>query len=192
MDVVSLTDFSPSPSLSHNFRSVFIFSVVYWAYKVCMFYGFLIIVDISMLFSRSLDTRFYLGLQVVSYSVIFSRKQCIFCHVRRVQIKTGQTGLLEYKHRNFEGGNWLNLTATAVVGQHLWVTVHCYPLTLKFLQCCLLRDFDGKQFHCKMLCGLEVTNENARCWEKISNSITIVLVVGVICTLLSEVEINKL
>ena len=28
----------------------------------------------------------------------------------------------------FEAGNSLNLTVTAVVGKHLWVTVHCYPL----------------------------------------------------------------
>ena len=30
---------------------------------------------------------------------------------------------------NFEAGNSLNLAVTAVVGQHLRVTVHCYPLT---------------------------------------------------------------
>ena len=28
---------------------------------------------------------------------------------------------------NVEAGNSLNLTVTAVIGQHLWVTVHCYP-----------------------------------------------------------------
>ena len=34
---------------------------------------------------------------------------------------------------------------------------------------CSLRDFGGKQFHCWMSCDLEVTNESARCWEKISS-----------------------
>ena len=30
---------------------------------------------------------------------------------------------------NFDTGKYtLNLTAKAVVSQHLWVTVHCYPL----------------------------------------------------------------
>ena len=28
---------------------------------------------------------------------------------------------------NFEVGNSLNLNVTAVVGQHLQLTVHCYP-----------------------------------------------------------------
>ena len=30
---------------------------------------------------------------------------------------------------NFEAENSLNLAARAVVGQHSWVTVHCYLLT---------------------------------------------------------------
>ena len=51
-------------------------------------------------------------------------------------------------------------------------TVHCHPLTSLILQCCPLRDFGGKQFHCLMSCDLEVTNESARCWEKISSYIT--------------------
>ena len=29
---------------------------------------------------------------------------------------------------NFEAENSLNLTLMAVIGQHSWVTVHCYPL----------------------------------------------------------------
>ena len=49
---------------------------------------------------------------------------------------------------NFEAGNSLNLAVTAFVGQHSRVTVHCYPLTLKIFQCCPLRDFGGKRFHC--------------------------------------------
>ena len=49
---------------------------------------------------------------------------------------------------NFEAGNSLNLAVTAVVGQHSRVTVHCYPLTSYILQCCSLRDFGVKQFHC--------------------------------------------
>ena len=49
---------------------------------------------------------------------------------------------------NFEAGNSLNLAVTAVVGQHSRVTEHCYPLTSYILQCCSLRDFDVKQFHC--------------------------------------------
>ena len=32
-------------------------------------------------------------------------------------------------------GNSLNLAVTAVVGQHSRVTVHCYSLTSKMLQC---------------------------------------------------------
>ena len=54
-----------------------------------------------------------------------------------------------YIARNFEAGNSLNLATLAVVGQHSWITLHCYPLTSWiFLQCCPLRDFGGKQFHC--------------------------------------------
>ena len=29
---------------------------------------------------------------------------------------------------NFEAGNSLNLTVMAVISQHSWVAVHCYPL----------------------------------------------------------------
>ena len=43
---------SPSASLSHNFRSVFIFSVVSWPYKVCMLCLFLNNPDTSLLFRR--------------------------------------------------------------------------------------------------------------------------------------------
>ena len=38
-----------------------------------------------------------------------------------------------YVAGNFEAGNSLNLAVTAVVGQHLRVTVHCYPLTSMLL-----------------------------------------------------------
>ena len=72
-----------------------------------------------------------------------------------------------YLAGNFEVGNLLNL---AVVGQHSWVTVHCYPRppdVIDTMSCCPLRDFGGKQFHCKMSCNLEVTNKSARCWPKI-------------------------
>ena len=57
-------------------------------------------------------------------------------------------------------GNLLNLAVTAVVGQHSRATEHCYPLTSYILQCCSLRDFGVKQFHCQMSCDLEVTNES--------------------------------
>ena len=43
-------------------------------------------------------------------------------------------GMICFTAGNFEAGNSLNLAVTAV----------CYPLT----QCCPLRDFGGKQFHC--------------------------------------------
>ena len=77
-----------------------------------------------------------------------------------------------YKAVNFDPGNSSNLAVTAVVGQHSRVTVHCYPLTSYIPKCCPLRDFDGKQFYWYMSCDLEVTNESARCWEKISSFIT--------------------
>ena len=51
--------------------------------------------------------------------------------------------MIHYIAGNFEAENLLNVTVTAVVGQHSQVSVHCYPL-----QFCLLRYFGGKQFHC--------------------------------------------
>ena len=42
---------------------------------------------------------------------------------------------------NSDAGNSFNLAVTAVVSQHSRVTVQCYPLTSKILQCCPLRDF---------------------------------------------------
>ena len=53
-----------------------------------------------------------------------------------------------YAAENFEAGNSLNLAVTAVVDQHSRMTVLCYPLTSKSLQCCSLRDSGRKQFHC--------------------------------------------
>ena len=53
----------------------------------------------------------------------------------------------------------------AVIGQHLQVTVYCYPLTSQILQCCPLRDFGRKQFHCQISCDLEVTNDSMHCQE---------------------------
>ena len=44
---------------------------------------------------------------------------------------------------------------------------------IDFLQCCLLTDFGGKQFHCWMSCDLEETNESAHCYEKISSYVAI-------------------
>ena len=38
-------------------------------------------------------------------------------------------------------------TFTRGVGEHC-VTVKCYDVKSKILQCCPLRDFGGKQFHC--------------------------------------------
>ena len=72
---------------------------------------------------------------------------------------------------NFEVGNLLNLT---VVGQHSQVKVHCYPTppdVIDAMLYCPLRDFGGKQFHCKMSRDLEVTKKSARCWPKISSFI---------------------
>ena len=54
---------------------------------------------------------------------------------------------------------------TAVVGQHLLVTMQCCQLTP-------LRNFGGKQFQCEMSCDLEVTNESALSWEEISIYLT--------------------
>ena len=44
---------------------------------------------------------------------------------------------------NFEAGNSLNLAVTAVVGQHLRVTVHCYPRAngRNIVGCYMLRPF---------------------------------------------------
>ena len=67
---------------------------------------------------------------------------------------------------NFEARNSLNLAVTALISQRSLVTVHCYTLTSSILQCCPLRYFGGKQFHCYMSCDLEVTNESAHCWQK--------------------------
>ena len=38
-------------------------------------------------------------------------------------------------------------TFTRGVGEHC-VTVQCYDVKSKILQCCPLRDFGGKKFHC--------------------------------------------
>ena len=44
---------------------------------------------------------------------------------------------------NFEAGNSLNLAVTAVVGQHLRVTVNCYPRAngRNIVGCYMLRPF---------------------------------------------------
>ena len=50
---------------------------------------------------------------------------------------------------NLEAGNSLKITVTAVVGQHSRVTVPALPSdVIGFLQCCPIREFGGKQFHC--------------------------------------------
>ena len=79
MDDVSYTGFL----IAH--RSVFMFSVVSWTYKVCMFYLVLKNVDISLLFRR-LYSRSSVLFKVTSWLLFlfFSfRKTMHFCHVRR-------------------------------------------------------------------------------------------------------------
>ena len=46
----------------------------------------------------TLEARFYLSLQFGSFPLFSSENNGIFCHVRHLWIKTGQTTLLEYKY----------------------------------------------------------------------------------------------
>ena len=71
--------FPPSPTLLYTIRYVFIFAVVFWAYKVCMLWLILINVDNSLLFTRLYcrnSVLFKLSIWLLFF--IFFWKRCLF------------------------------------------------------------------------------------------------------------------
>ena len=70
----------------HHLRSVFVFSVVSWAYKVCMFYLLLINVDISLFFRRLYSRNSFIFKLIIC--VIFLGKRCVTCdNCRLIPVK---------------------------------------------------------------------------------------------------------
>ena len=85
----------------------------------------------------NLVTIHYANLRSLSWERGLKSRDSSFCFPRisrgsresKLTVSQGTSDLLHILAGTFEAGNSLNLFVTALVNQHLRVTVHCYPLT---------------------------------------------------------------